>query len=307
MIGTGGMAQRHLRALAQLEDVTITAHASPTPGHAAAAAARWGGRSYQDHETLLARESIDAAWIAVPPDQHGALERALIDRDIPFLVEKPLASDLRTAEEIASLLAQKSLLAAVGYHWRAMDMVPGVRQALAQNPPRLITAAWHDATPPPRWWQRREQSGGQLLEQATHLFDFARYMNGEATVLAAATEHLPRAEFPELDVDTSSAVLLHFDNGAVATITASCLLHGAPQVYVKFICEGLTITVERDRVTYDDGSRRREVPSGVDPVLAENRAFLQAIRQNDASLLYSPYEDALESHRLCWMAQQMAV
>lgn len=306
MIGTGGMAQRHLRALASIAEIEIAAHASPTPGHAAAAAAQWGGRAYTDYETLLANEPVDAVWIAVPPDQHGALERALIDRNIPFLVEKPLAADLRTAEEIAARLQQTPLVAAVGYHWRAMDVVPTVQRFLAQRTPQLIIAAWHGTTPAPPWWHSREQSGGQLLEQATHLFDFARYLAGEATVLASATNYLPRNAFPDLTVDTGSAVLLCFDNGAVGTVTATCLLQGPSHVYLRFICEELVITVERDGVTFDDGRERRHIRASADPVLAENRAFLQAIEHDNPALLYSSYADALKSHRLCWTAQQMA-
>lgn len=306
MIGTGGMAQRHLRALSSIEEIEIAAHASPTPGHAEAAAAQWGGRAYTHYEALLANEPIDAAWIAVPPDRHGALEHALIERNIPFLVEKPLAADWRTAEDIAARLQQTPLIVAVGYHWRAMDMVPDVQRALAQNPPQLITAAWHGATPAPTWWRNREQSGGQLLEQATHLFDFARYLAGEASVLASATNYLPRDAFPDLTVDTGSAVLLHFDNGAVGTVTATCLLQGSSHVYVRFICEGLVITVEREGVTFDDGRERRHIRASADPVLAENRAFLQAIHHDDPALLYSSYADALKSHHLCWTAQQMA-
>ena len=313
MIGTGGMARRHLRALsAMTEDIEIVGHASPTPGHAEAAAAQWGGRAYRDHEALLAQEAVDAAWIVIPPDQHGMVERTLIAHGIPFLVDKPLAADLQTAEEIATLLleaqatARRPLIAAVGYHWRAMDTVAGVRETLARRPPRLILAAWHGATPSPAWWQRREQSGGQLVEQATHLFDFARYMNGEATVLAATADHLPRAAFPDLNVDTSSAVLLRFDNGAAGMVSATCLLQGAPEVYIKFISEGLTVTVERSGVIYEDGHERREVRLQGDAVRDENIAFLKAVRENDPSYLYSSYEDALKSHHLCWTAQQMA-
>lgn len=306
MFGTGGMAQRHCRALSTIDGIKIVAHASPTAAHVEAAAAQWGGRAYGNHRDLLARETIDAAWIAVPPDQHGALERALIEREVPFLVEKPLAADLHTAEKIVALLAEKSLIVAAGYHWRAMETVPGVRQALVRRAPRLIIAAWHDVTPPPTWWRRRERSGGQLIEQATHLFDFVRYVNGEGAVLAATAEHSPRDAYPNLDVDTSSAVLLRFANGAVGTITATCLLQGTPQVDVRFMCDGLVVTVRRDGVTYDDGRQQREVRLVGDPVRSENLAFLRAVQNDDPSLLYCSYEDALQSHRLCCMAQQLA-
>ena len=39
----------------------------------------------------------------------------------------------------------------------------------------------------PAWWGRVEQGGGQVIEQATHLYDLARLLMGEATVVGAAS------------------------------------------------------------------------------------------------------------------------
>lgn len=307
MIGTGGMARHHLRTLVLEEGVEIAAHVSPTPGHAQAAAREWGGRAYLNYEEMLQAEAIDAAWIAVPPDQHGPVERSLIERGIPFLVEKPLAVDLETAESLAGLLDQKALIAAAGYKWRARDTVPELQRVLAEHPPQMVLAAWHDRTPPPRWWHDRSRSGGQLIEQATHLFDFARYLVGEATVLAATANHLPRPDYPELDVDTTTAVMLQFENGISGVVSTTCLLRtGVSEVSIKFVCDGLLITVERGSVTYDDGHQRRVVREQSDPVQHENHAFLEAIRHNDPGRLYSTYQDAVRTHRLCWQAQEMA-
>jgi predicted dehydrogenase len=307
MIGTGGMARHHLRTLVEIDGVDIVAHVSPTPGHAQAAAQSWGGRAYLNHEEMLQAASVDAVWIAVPPDQHGAVERSLIERRIPFLVEKPLAADLETAEAIAALLQQTELIAAAGYNWRARDTVPELRRVLAQRPPQTILAAWHDRTPPPRWWHRRERGGGQLLEQATHLIDLARYVAGEARIVAATGGHLPRPDYPDLNVDTTNTVLLQFESGASGVVTTTCLLEtGVSEVYVKFVCEGLLITLERGTVTYEEGRERRVVREQSDSVLHENRAFVEAVRHNEPGRLYCTYQDALRSHRLCWEAQERA-
>ena len=139
-----------------------------------------------------------------------------------------------------------------------------------------------------------------MVEQATHLFDLARYLVGEATILAATADHHPRPDFPDLDVADVSTALLHFDTGAKGVFTATCLLEGPAEVYVKFICDGLLITVTREGMVYNTGEERREVKLGESPTLRENRAFLEAVRRRDASLLYSSYEDALLTHRLCF-------
>lgn len=299
MIGSGGMARRHLVTLAAEPGVTIVGHASPTPGHAEEAAQRWGGKAYTSHEALLEKENLDAAWICVPPGSHGAIEGDLIGRNIPFFVEKPLSADRETPEEIAALLDHRNLIVGVGYHWRALDTIPEVQRTLAEHPAKMILGAWHDRTPPPRWWRKQESSGGQMVEQATHLFDMARYIAGEARIVAATADRHERPDYPEMDVADVSSALLRYDSGATGIFTATCLLYHKAEVHVKVICEGLHITITQNSVVYDDGHERREVRTGNDPVQSENRAFLAAVRQNDPSLVTCSYADALNSHRLC--------
>ena len=51
---------------------------------------------------MLDAEGLDAAYVCVPPFAHGAPELAVFERGLPFFVEKPLAADLETAEQIAT-------------------------------------------------------------------------------------------------------------------------------------------------------------------------------------------------------------
>lgn len=304
MIGTGGIAQRHLGVLANEPGLEIVGHVSPTPAHATAAARQWGGRAYQSHEELLDQEAIDAVWICVPPAAHGAIEHDLIDRTIPFFVEKPLAADRETAEQIAAQIDRSDVIAGVGYHWRALDTLPDVQQAVQDNAPRMVLGAWHDGTPPPRWWRRQAESGGQIVEQATHLFDLARLLVGEADAISADGSRHDRPVYPDADVADVSAALLRFHSGATGVFTATCLLERRAAVHVQLVCEGLLITITQASVTYDAGAERREVFTRADPFVAENRAFIQAVRQNNPDLLLSSYADALRTHHLCWDVQE---
>lgn len=299
MIGTGGIARRHLGVLSAEPEVVIVGHVSPTPEHAAAAAQRWGGHAYTTVADLLQHERVAAAWICVPPSAHGAIEQQLVERGIPFFVEKPLAADWSTAEWLDRTVAASGVVAAVGYHWRALDTIPELRQTLAIHLPRMVLGAWHDATPPPIWWRQQATSGGQMVEQATHLFDIARLLVGEAEVLAAHASHHPRPAYPNTDVDDVSAALLRFQNGATGVFSATCLLASTAAVQVQFVCDGLLVTLTQQSVVYDTGRERREVRARSDPFVAENRAFLRAVQQHDPTLLFSSYADALRTHHLC--------
>ncbi len=297
-IGTGSIARRHLGVLSSEPEIEIVGHVTSRSDGGAQAAQRWGGRAYTDYREMLDRESPDAVWICVPPGAHGHIERELIARGTHFFVEKPLSADRQTAEEVARALHGSGVIAGVGYHWRAMDTIPEVQSMLVAAPPRMALGAWHDAMPPPEWWRHESTSGGQMVEQATHLIDLARYLAGEAAVVSAAAAHHEWQEYPDADVAGVSAALLRHQDGAVGVFTATCMLAGRAAAHLQLVCEGSLITITQERAVYE-GKERREVRCGNDPFLAEDRAFLEAVRASDPSLLTCDYDDALRTHRLC--------
>lgn len=305
-IGAGWVANRHLSSLATQESVEVVGHVSPVLKELELAIRHWGGRGYTTVKDLLAHETIDAAWITVPPGEHGEIEYAFLDRNIPLFIEKPLSANREIGEEIAAKIKQKQIIAAVGYHWRAMDTIAEVRKMLEQNPPRMVTAAWHDKTPPPVWWRIQSKSGGQMVEQATHLFDLARFLLGEAKVSGSIATVHPRLAYPDADVANVSAALLKFKNNTPGVFSATCLLGGAAAIYIQFICEGLLITITQTGVKYETETEKREVALGNDPFLEEDCAFLRAIQRKDPTIIFSGYEDALKTHLLCHDVLEMS-
>jgi predicted dehydrogenase len=184
VIGPGFIAQRHLEVLSAEPGAELVGIVGRRLEQAEAAAARFGGRPYDNLERMLDAERPDAAWICLPPDQHGALELSLIERGIHLFVEKPLAADLETPLRIDDAIRSAGLVAGVAYHWRAMDTLREVEDVIGANPVRLLTGHWHDSLPGPAWWRDETRGGGQMVEQATHLVDLSRRLLGEATVVA---------------------------------------------------------------------------------------------------------------------------
>ena len=149
---------------------------------------RWGGTRYDDVDTMLAKAKPDVVYVAVPPYRAVAIGERLVQAGIPFLTEKPLAaSDAAGPARLAAAIERAGLVVAVGYHLRALDILTEVRDWLDGAAPKLVVARWLDSTPRPAWWGRAEQGGGQVIEQATHLYDLARLLMGEATVVGAAS------------------------------------------------------------------------------------------------------------------------
>jgi len=317
VIGPGFIAQRHLEVLSREPGVELVAILGRREGHAEGDAARFGGRPYHDLERMLDTERPDAAWVCVPPDQHGALELALVERGVHLFVEKPLAADLETPLRISDAVRARGVVAGVAYHWRAMDTLSEVEDVIAANPVKLLTGHWHDSLPGPAWWRDERRGGGQVVEQATHLVDLSRRLLGEATVVAATADRHGHPDHPDMTVPDVSTAILRYDAGPVGAFTATCILGGTSAQEVRLFANDLAITIRQQGVLYEDartkavtatdgftGSRlwgvtaTRYVPTGNDPFLEEDRAFLGAIRHGDPARLFSTYEDAVRTHRL---------
>jgi predicted dehydrogenase len=310
VVGTGGIAQRHLRVLRTLPDVRVLGHVSRSAERAHAQATEFGGRAFVDVDELLRHETPDAVWICVTPDGHGALEHALIDRGVPFFVEKPLSVDTATAEQIAVLVAESGLVSGVGYKLRALDTLPRARELLLETPPRMVFAAWHDRMPPPHWWHHAAQSGGQIIEQATHVLDLARMLVGEATVVSGWGRRWPRRDAPDSDVLGVSMALLRFstsDGDIPGCVSATCLLSGLHAAHVQLVCDGRVVTLSERALVVETGREREEYPTGLDPVQVEDVAFLDAVRAGQPEGALCSYADALDTHRLACAVQDALV
>jgi len=295
MIGAGAVAARHVRVLSRL-GARVVAVADPVPEAARRLAADVGAAAYPDADALLDAETVDAAYVCVPPFAHGAPERAVLARRLPLFVEKPLAADRQTAAELVPLVRAAGVVTGTGYHWRCLDTVQKAGELLASAPARLVAGAWLDKVPPPPWWPHRDRSGGQVVEQLTHVIDLARLLVGEVDAVWGAGSRAPDSPG---DADDATAVAARFASGAVGTFTASSLLPGKRRAALETVSAGgLRLEVsERELVIERPGAEPEVVTPAVDGHEAVDREFLEAVAGERASTR-APYEQAWATHRL---------
>jgi predicted dehydrogenase/glycosyltransferase involved in cell wall biosynthesis len=296
-IGVGGIANRHLDILAGFDDVELAGFADPDFSRAETAARRYGARAFDDHRTMLTATELDAVYVCIPPFAHGQVERDLIERKIPFFVEKPISLQLDLAQELARLVEEADLVTAVGYHWRYLDTVDEARRLLAKNPAHLLSGYWLDQTPPPRWWWKRESSGGQVVEQTTHIIDLARWLVGDITRVYGLTAHRARQDFPALNVATASTASLCFASGAIGNIGSTCILRWGHHIGLNIFADGLAIELTDHDVIIDVGAGRPVRRAEGDPVWREDRDFVDAVRGRENRIRCS-YGEALATHRV---------
>ena len=305
LIGAGWIAPAHLDALDRLGRTRLVGVASAHLASAQRTAVPRGAQAYDDLDRMLDEQRPDVVYIAVPPSASVAACEAVVARGIPFLVEKPLAAtDAEGPARIAAAVAQQGLVAAVGYHLRALEQLPEVRARLVADPAILVTAHWQDATPAPAWWLTEAVGGGQVVEQATHLFDLARLLVGEAEVIGAVSTRSDPVVPPGADVVDATAAVLRFASGAVGSFV-NTRRQATHTVQISFTGDGPRTTIRRTsplpgtwEVTVQDGRSIVTMVPGRDPYERQAETFLDAVEANDPAAVFSSYEDAVLTDRL---------
>ena len=290
MVGAGAVAARHVRTLLAMDGVEVAAVADPALERAKELAAAAGAAAYPDHMELLAAERLDAVYICVPPFGHGAPELAAIDAGLPMFVEKPVAIDEETAVTIAERLAGRSLVTCTGYHWRWLDIFERAAGLLAERPARLVQCAWLDKVPPPRWWPRRDGSGGQTIEQTTHVLDTARGLAGEVVEVHAFGARAG-------DIHEVSAASLRFASGAVGTVASSCLLPRLHRAGVQVVADGLALELSETELVVEADGRRSTWARDADARPRPDRDFVAAVR-GGPDRIRVPWPEAYRTHLL---------
>jgi myo-inositol 2-dehydrogenase/D-chiro-inositol 1-dehydrogenase len=309
-LGSGGVATRHAEVLSGFDDVTLVVAADVDPARAEAFAGQFGMATADGVDGLLAHD-LHAVYVCVPPFAHGPAETSaeaqLAEAGVALFVEKPLAADLETAEEIGARLGKTDVLTRVGHHWRCAEPVARARELLAGRRVRLVTAAWWDKVPPVAWWAHRARSGGPIVEQAIHVLDLARTLVGEVDeVHARATGPHPDGTVPGGDVDVATVALLSFANGAVGTLSAASVLGWKHRAGIEVVADGLVVGVGEDwlEVRNGAGEPKRARYDRWPACVAADRAFVDALAGRPVDPHRSPpdHTEALRTHRLATAA-----
>jgi predicted dehydrogenase len=297
LVGAGAVGRRHAGVLAGFPDVDLAGVADVDGNSAAALAQSCGTLPYERAEALLEGAALDAIYICVPPFGHGPPERAAIAAGVPFFVEKPLAADWDTPAALSDAVSEAGLVTAVGYHWRYLDTVERAAALLEDSPPRLVIGYWLDKVPPPPWWLDRRRSGGQTIEQTTHVLDLIRLLVGEVKQVYAVGSRSERAAYPDSTVDDVSAATLRFSGGAIGSLVSTCLLAAKHRAGLELFAEGLTLSLSELDMALDRGDGATITPAGIDAKRQVDRDFIDAVQGKPNKIRVS-YEEALATHRL---------
>ncbi len=243
IVGTGMIAQEHIRNLALIPDTEIVAVADPVESSIAMTKASLGGgegvRIYRNAKDLAADGGLDVVIVSSPNHTHREVLEPLFDTDLHILCEKPLATTIEDARWIRDRAAAHR-----GVFWTAMEyrFMPPAQEFVAQvhdgrvGTLRMLSMREHRfpfLVKVGDWNRFAENTGGTMVEKCCHFFDLMRLIVGSEAVRvycsgAMDVNHLEeRYDGRTPDIIDNSYTTVDFANGVRAMLDLSMFADGA--------------------------------------------------------------------------------
>lgn len=224
IVGSGGIGRRHIKGFLKTGRAEL-AIVEPDPGRREGVLGEFAIAQAFASLDEVDLSAFDLAVICSPAHTHVAIMRRCADADLPFLVEKPLSVTMDGVDEVCALVAQKGLLARVGYVRRVADEVRALREQIADGKIGQLKLAYLNTSqdfPKYRpdfqrtYYARPEMGGGAILDAASHLFDMLIWLMGRPTDVACMFDRLV---LEGTDTEDTCLVTIRFESGAMANIT----------------------------------------------------------------------------------------
>jgi predicted dehydrogenase len=227
VIGAGGIAHRRtLPVFLQVANSTLVS-VMDVEG-AEELGKRYGVGSTDRIEAVLARDEVDAVYIATPVQFHAEQVIAAARARKHVLCEKPLARNLSEARTMVDACIRAGVLLQDAYmlrHHRAHGEVLRLLREGAIGKPFYAHAEWSFSYEPIEgaWRQIPELGGGgALMDVGSHMVDIVEMFLGRIARVACRIGTFVHS-YPVEDVGT---VLLEFESGVHGTLVASFAASG---------------------------------------------------------------------------------
>ena len=226
LIGSGFVSTIHAESIARVKGAEVSAVASPSPGKAAAFAAKHGiPNHFSDYRGLLESKNVDAVVLGLPNDLHCEVTEEAARAGKHVVCEKPLCTTLEEADRMITacknagvlLLYAEELLFAPKYV-RAKQLVDDG----ALGSIYLIKQSEKHSGPHSPWfWDISRSGGGAMMDMGCHGVEYARWVLGRPRAKSVYA-HMGTYVWKERTRGEDNSILIvEFEDGATALIEDS--------------------------------------------------------------------------------------
>ena len=253
IIGAGMIAAFHAKAMNLLDNVKLVAFYDSYAPAAKARAEEFGVKAYTDFQDFLADPEIDAVTIATPSGAHHAVVIPAAKAGKHILCEKPIEINLQRVDEMIRVCEENHVLLSSVFQRRFSKPVMMVREAMrAGRFGRMVLASGNQ-----RWYREpkyysssnwrgtwKMDGGGALMNQAIHMVDLLRYVNGAPEEVFAFYGTLTHS----IEVEDNLCAAIKYRNGSFGTIEVSTSCAPGFLSRIEFPGSTGTVAFEEDRI-----------------------------------------------------------
>jgi len=278
VVGVGSLGQHHARVYSEIKGVELVAVVDTDLRRAQEIADKFHCQALSDVSRLFG--SIDAASVVVPTSAHHDVAKALLQKGVHLLLEKPITSTLEEADDLISFAKNSGATLQVGHIEQFNAGLRMLKEHLTH--PRFIEC--HRVSP----FSPRGTDVHVILDLMIHDIDIILSLvpSKLLEIRAAGSPVLS----PQIDI---ANVRLAFEDGCVANITASRVSQERlrkirifqPDAYFSLDYTHQEMKVYR-RLYKDDGTPHITIDSlsteKEEPLKAELISFINAIQAKEA-------------------------
>jgi len=248
IIGTGGIAEVHMRSYAANPEVEMYAICDLMEERAAEKAKQYGiSKVYTDFREMLNDPELEAVSICTPNNWHAPISIAAINAGKHVLVEKPLCKTVEEALEVEKAVRANDRVLQVGFVRRYGSNTKIVNRFIEAGEIGEVYYAKASCIRrignPGGWFSDEKRSGGgPLIDLGVHVIDLCWYLMGRPKVKSvsgntykklgnrANIENLSYYKSADYDPDKNDVedlanALIRFENGASLLVDVSFSLH----------------------------------------------------------------------------------
>jgi predicted dehydrogenase len=282
VFGAGPLAQPYVAALQARHDLLVIAIGDANAEVAKQAAAPWSARAWSDPVTMLQEEAPEAFFALAPASQLGtALEQAIQQR-IPFFVEPPGVNDWPAAARLAQQVEAQSLITAMSFPYRSVDVVREAKEFLSSQPLHLARGTWFVPS--------AASLKDLLWHDACRLVDLLRFFLGDIDKVQA------------LVADNSALVIsVQAKRGAVGTFALRSQQLSEAKIEVELPGEkwSLLFTDGMTRLHFTEQAKTTILRRMSQPEAEQVVAFLDAVRRQDRQRVACSFGEGVKTLAVC--------
>jgi predicted dehydrogenase len=286
ILGAGNMGLHHTSSLKKL-GIPITAICDSSKKSIDGYIKKSGitnAIAFTDFDAFLKDGDFSALFICLPPfAQDDQFEKAA-SKGKHIFIEKPIALQSATGARMVRAAKNNGITSMVGFHMRkgkAVSRLADLIQKGEAGKAVLFNAQYQCNSLHNPWWINADLCGGQIFEQAIHIYDLCRHFFGDPKFAEGVMANVCHNHIRNYTVEDVSVCLAAFSTGALASITANnCAIPGKwtgkiTATFEKLIAEFEDHNNGTITFTGDPELHKEIIESEDDPYLAEVKEFAE--------------------------------